>query len=78
MSFPECESQENLFEENADQDIHGLSDLIGNLHSYCYEPEKDASESSGSHSDLNEDESSEEENISPNNVKINRVGHKCW
>ena len=29
-----------------------------NLHPYCYEPEKDASESSGSDSDTNEDERS--------------------
>ena len=46
---------------------------------YCYEPEKDAehsSESSGSDSDTIEDESSEEEKISPNNVEINRAGYK--
>ena len=36
-------SQENFFEENTDSDINKLNDLIGNLHPYCYEPEKDAS-----------------------------------
>ena len=48
------ESQENLFEENTDSDIDKLNDLIGNVHLYCYEPEKDANESSGSDSDTNE------------------------
>ena len=33
-------SQENSFEENTDLDINKLNDLIGNLHPYCYEPEK--------------------------------------
>ena len=72
------ESQENFFEENTDSDIGELNDLIGNLHPYCYEPEKDAIESSGSDSDTNEDESSEEGNVSPNNAEINRTGHKDW
>ena len=49
------ESQENFFEENTDSDIDDLNDLIGNLHRYCYELEKDASETSGSDSDTNED-----------------------
>ena len=53
------ESQGNFFEENTDSDIDDLNDLIGNLHSYCYEPEKDVSESSGSNSDTDEDEISE-------------------
>ena len=82
MSSPDYEdnvyqSQENLFEENTDSDINELNDLTGNLHPYCYEPEKDASESSGSNSDKNEDESNEE-NVSPNNADINRTGHKDW
>ena len=72
------ESQENFFEENTDSDIDELNDLIGNLHPYCYEPKKDASESSGSDSDRKEDEYSEEENISPNNTEIKRAGHKDW
>ena len=43
--FPEYDdnvykSQENSFEENTDLDINKLNDLIGNLHPYCYEPEK--------------------------------------
>ena len=68
-----------IFEKNTDSDIDKLSDLIGNLHLYCYELEEDASESSGSDSDTNKDESREEENVSPNNVKINKAGHKdCW
>ena len=71
-------SQENFFEENTDSDIGELNDLIGNLHPYCYEPEKDAIESSGSDSDINEDESSEEGNVSPNNAEINRTGYKDW
>ena len=53
------ENQENFFDENTDWDIDKLNDVIGNLHLYCYESEKDASESSGSSSDTNEDESSE-------------------
>ena len=40
------ESQENLFEESTDSDIDEINDLIGNLHPYCYEPKKDAIESS--------------------------------
>ena len=68
------ESQESLFEENTDSDIDELNDLIGNLYPYCYEPKKDVSESSGIGSDTNEDEISEEENVSPNNVEINKVG----
>ena len=60
MSSPEYEdnmyeSQENSFEENTDLDIDKLNHLIGNLHLYFCEPEKDASESSGSNSDTNED-----------------------
>ena len=72
------ESEENSFEGHTDSDIDELSDLIGNLHQYCYEPEKDASESSGSDNDKNEDESSEGESVPPNNVEINRAGHKDW
>ena len=58
--FPEYEdnvykSQENFFEENTDLDINKLNDLIGNLYPYCYEPEKDASETSGSDNDANQD-----------------------
>ena len=34
------ESEENSFEGHTDSDIDELSDLIGNLHQYCYEPEK--------------------------------------
>ena len=71
-------SEENSFEGHTDSDIDELIDLIGNLHQYCYEPEKDASESSGSGNDKNEDESSEGENVPPNNVGINRAGHKDW
>ena len=46
MSSPEYkdnvyETQENLFAENTDSDIDELNDLIGNLHPYCYEPEKE-------------------------------------
>ena len=83
MSSPEYEdnvyeSQENSFEENTDLDIDKLNHLIGNLHLYFCEPEKDASESSGSNSDTNEDQSSEEENGPPNNAEINRTGHKVW
>ena len=70
-------SQENFFEENTDSDINKLNDLIGNLLPYCYEPEKDASETSGSDNDANQDESSEEENVSPYNVEIRAV-HKDW
>ena len=70
-------SQENFFEENTDSDINKLNDLIGNLHPYCYETEKDASETKGSDNDANQDESSEEENVSPNNVEIRAV-HKDW
>ena len=65
-------------EEKTGSDIDELNDLIGNLHPYCYELEKDASESSGSNSDTNEEESSEEENVSRNNVEINRAEHKDW
>ena len=70
MSSPEYEenvyeSQKNFFVENIDSDVDELNDLIGNLHPYCYEHEKDASESSGRNSDINEDESSEEEYVSP-------------
>ena len=72
------ESQENFFEENTDSDIDELNDLIGNLHPFCYEPEKETSKSSGSNSATNEKESSKEENISPNNVEINSAGHKDW
>ena len=80
--FPEYEdnvykSQENFFEENTDLDIKKLNDLIGNLHPYYYEPEKDASETSGSDNDANQDESGEEENVSPNNAVIRAV-HKDW
>ena len=64
--------------ENTDSDIDRLNDLIRNLHPYCYEPKKDASELSGSNIDTNEDESSEEESVSPNNAKINRAGHNDW
>ena len=69
-------SKKNFFEEDNDSDMDELSDLIGNLDPCCYEPEQDTSELSGSNSDTNEDESSE--NVSPNNVKINRAGHKDW
>ena len=72
------EIQRNFFEENTDMDINKLNDLVGNKHLYCYVPEKDAHESSRSNSDTNEDESSKEENISPNNAKINSAGHKDW
>ena len=49
MSFPKYkdsmyESQKNFFEESTGLDINKLNDLIGNLHPYCYKPEKDASE----------------------------------
>ena len=37
--------------ENTDFNINELNDIIGNLHPYCYEPEKDASESSASNED---------------------------
>ena len=70
-------SQENFFEENTDSDINKLNDLIGNLHPYCYETEKDASKTKGSDNDANQDESSEEENVSPNNAEI-RAGNKDW
>ena len=81
MSSPEYEdyvyeSQENFFEENTVSDIDGLNDLIYNQHPYCYEPEKDASESSGSYSDTNGNASSEKENVSPNNTEIDRSGQK--
>ena len=56
--------------------IDELNDLIGNLHPYCCESEKNASESSGSDSDTNEDKSKEEDNVSPNNAEINEAGHK--
>ena len=72
------EIQRNFFEESTDMDINKLNDLVGNKHLYCYVPEKDAHESSRSNSDTNEDESSKEENISPNNAKINSAGHKDW
>ena len=49
------ESQESFVVENTDTDIDELIDLISNLHLYCYEPEKDASESSTSDSDTNEE-----------------------
>ena len=35
------ENQENFFDENTDSDIDKLNDVIGNLHLYCYESEKD-------------------------------------
>ena len=35
------ENQENFFDENTDSDINKLNDVIGNLHLYCYESEKD-------------------------------------
>ena len=63
------ESQKNFFVGNTNSDINELNDLIGNLHLCCYGPEKDASESSGSDSEIKEDESSEEEYVSPNNVE---------
>ena len=72
------ESRENFFEENTDSDIDERNGLIGNLHPYCCDPEKDKNESCGSDSDTNEDESIEEENVSPNNAEINRSGHKDW
>ena len=72
------ESQEHFFEENTDSDIDELNDLISNLLPYCCEPEKDVRESSGSDSVTNEDDSSEEENVSSNNVKINTAEHKDW
>ena len=83
MSSPEYEdnlyeSQKTFFEENTDSDIDELNALIGNPRLYCYEPEKVASESSGSDSDTNEDESIGEESVFPNNVEINRAGHKEW
>ena len=49
------ESQESFVVENTDTDIDELIDLISNLHLYCYEPEKDASKSSTSDSDTNEE-----------------------
>ena len=49
-----------------------------NLHPYCYDPEKDASGSSGSDSDTNADECNEEEKVSPNNAEINKTEHKDW
>ena len=61
--------------KKTDTDINKLNDLVGNKHLYCYVPQKDARESSRSNSDTNEDESSKEENISPNNAKINSAGH---
>ena len=64
-------------EENTDLDIDELSDLNGNLHPHCYEPEKVEREPSGSDSDTNDDESSKEEKVSPKNAKI-RAGHKDW
>ena len=48
-------SQENFFEEDTDSHINKFNDLIGNLHPYLYEPEKDASETSGSDNDANQD-----------------------
>ena len=65
-------------EENTDSDIDELSDLNGNLHPHCYEPEKVEREPSGSDSDTNDDESSKEEKVSPKNAEINRAGHKEW
>ena len=47
-------SQENFFEEDTDSHINKFNDLIGNLHPYCYEPEKDASETRGSDNDANQ------------------------
>ena len=81
-SSPEYEDnaykgQENFFEENTDSHINKFNDLIGSLRPYCHEPEKDASETSGSNNDANQDESSEEENVSPNNAEI-RAGNKDW
>ena len=70
-------SRENFFEENTDSDINKKNHLIGNLHPYCYEPEKDVSGTSGSDNDTDQDESSEEENVSPNNAEI-RAAHKDW
>ena len=57
--FPEYEgsvykSQKNFFEGNTDLHINNFNDLIGNLHPYCYEPEKDASETTGSDNDANQ------------------------
>ena len=72
------ESRENFFEENTDSDIDKRNGLIGNLHPYCCDPEKDTNESCRSDSDTNEDESIEEENVSPNNAEINRSVHKDW
>ena len=72
------QSQEKLFDKSFDSDISKLYDLMGKLHPYCYKPEKDASELSGSNSDTNKDESSEEKNVSLNNAEINRAGHTVW
>ena len=68
----------NFIEENTNLDIDELNDFIGNLHLYCYEPEKDASELSRSNSDTNEYESSKEEKVSRNNTEINIAGQKYW
>ena len=48
-------SQKNFFEGNTDSHINKFNDLIDNLHPYCHEPEKDASETSGSNNDANQD-----------------------
>ena len=81
MSSPEYdgnvyESQENFFEENTDSDIDELNDLIGNLHPYCHEPEKDASDQV--EATVTQMKMREEEIVSPNNAEVKKAGHKDW
>ena len=60
MSSPEYEgnvykSWKTFFAENTDSDVDKLNDLIGDLLPYCYDPEKDAIESSGNNSVTSKD-----------------------